>query len=118
MTRPEIAEFLLLRHGLREALVNIPPPPTPPFDDINTFEPIGAPWPAIRKWLPADGTDPRAVFPEGIVSTHRASKEMRLDDKRPLGLEPTCGSSFPAHRRKSRCKKKPWHRGSQSLISQ
>jgi|GEM_PF-4103429 len=32
ITRPEAIEFFLRLHSLREALVNIPPPPDPPYD--------------------------------------------------------------------------------------
>ena len=64
------------------------PPPDAPFD-IDTFEPIDPPWPAIREWIPADATDPLAVFPEDIVSTHWVPKEIRLDDDRTLVLDPS-----------------------------
>ena len=47
------------------------------------------PWPAIREWIPADATDPLAVFPEDIVSTHWVPKEIRLDDERTLVLDPS-----------------------------
>jgi hypothetical protein len=88
ISRPESIEFFLRLHGLWEALVNIPPPPDPPFD-IDTFEPIDPPWPAIREWIPADDTDPQAVFPEDSVSTHWVPKEIRLDDDRTLVLDPS-----------------------------
>jgi hypothetical protein len=88
LTRPEAVEFFLRLHGLWEGLVNIPPPPDAPFD-IDTFEPIDPPWPAIREWIPADATDPLAVFPEDIVSTHWVPKEIRLDDERTLVLDPS-----------------------------
>jgi hypothetical protein len=84
LTRPEAIEFFLHLHALWEGLVNIPPPPDPPFD-IDTSEPIDPPWPAIREWILADDTDPQAVFPEDIVSTHWVPKEIRLDDDRTLG---------------------------------
>jgi hypothetical protein len=86
LTRPEAVEFFLRLHGLWEGLVNIPPPPDAPFD-IDTFEPIDPPWPAIREWIPADATDPLAVFPEDILSTHWVPKEIRLDDERTLVLD-------------------------------
>ena len=53
------------------------------------FEPIDPPWPAIREWIPADATDPLAVFPEDILSTHWVPKEIRLDDERTLVLDPS-----------------------------
>jgi hypothetical protein len=46
-------------------------------------------WPVIREWIPADDTDPLAVFPEDIVSTHWVPKEIRLDDERTLVLDPS-----------------------------
>ena len=55
----------------------------------DTFEPIDPPWPAIREWIPADATDPLAVFPEDILSTHWVPKEIRLDDERTLVLDPS-----------------------------
>jgi len=64
------------------------PPPDPPFD-IDTFEPIDPPWPAIREWIPPDNTDPPAVFPEDIASTHLVPKDIRLDDDRTLVLDPS-----------------------------
>jgi hypothetical protein len=88
LTRPEAIEFFLRLHGLWEGLVKIPPPPDPPFD-IDTFEPIDPPWPALREWIPADDTDPQAVFPEDSVSTHWVPKEIRLDDYRTLVLDPS-----------------------------
>jgi hypothetical protein len=88
LTRPEAVEFFLRLHGLWEGLVNIPPPPDAPFD-IDTFEPIDPPWPAIREWIPADATDPLAVFPEDILSTHWVPKEIRLDDERTLVIDPS-----------------------------
>ena len=88
LTRPEAIEFFLRLHGLWDGLVNIPPPPDPPFD-LDTFEPIDPPWPAIREWIPAAATDPLAVFPEDILSTHWVPKEIRLDDERTLVLDPS-----------------------------
>jgi len=87
MTHEDI-EFFLRLHGLWEALVNIPPPPDPPFD-IDTFEPLDPPWPAIREWLSADDTDPQAVFPEDIVATYWVPKESRLDDEHTLVPDPS-----------------------------
>ncbi len=50
-------EFFLRLHGLWEGIIDIPPPPDPPFD-IETFEPIEPPWQAIREWIPDDDADP------------------------------------------------------------
>jgi hypothetical protein len=47
-------------------------------DPQHTFEPIDPPWPAIREWIPADGTDPPVVFPDDIVSSHWVPKEIRF----------------------------------------
>jgi hypothetical protein len=60
--------------------------PDPPFD-LETFEPIDPPWPAIREWIPADDHNPQAVFPEDSVTTHWVPKEIRLDDERTLVLD-------------------------------
>jgi len=64
-TRPEAIEFFLRLHGLWQALLNIPPPPDPPYD-IESFEPIDPPWPAIQEWIPADENDPDALWPSEL----------------------------------------------------
>ncbi len=51
--RPGEIEFFLRLHNLWEPVIDIPPPPLPPFD-IETFESIEPPWQAIRQWIPAD----------------------------------------------------------------
>ena len=56
--RPGEIEFFLRLHGLWESVIDIPPPPDPPFD-IETFEPVEPPWQAIREWIPADDGEPR-----------------------------------------------------------
>ena len=43
----------------------------------------------IREGIPADDTDPQAVFPEDIVSTHWVTNEIHLDDDRTLVLDPS-----------------------------
>ncbi len=55
--RPGEIEFFLRLHGLWEGVIDIPPPPDPPFD-IETFEPIEPPWQAIREWIPDDDAEP------------------------------------------------------------
>ena len=55
--RPGEIEFFLRLHGLWEFVIDIPPPPDPPFD-IETFEPVEPPWQAIREWIPADDGEP------------------------------------------------------------
>ena len=52
----EIIEFFLRLYGLWEGIIDIPPPPRPPFD-IETFEPIEPPWQAIKEWIPDDEPD-------------------------------------------------------------
>jgi hypothetical protein len=54
--RPEQIEFFLRLYGLWEGIIDIPPPPRPPFD-IETFEPIEPPWQAIKEWIPDDEPD-------------------------------------------------------------
>jgi hypothetical protein len=46
-------QFFLRLWGLWEGVINIPPPPKPPFD-IETFEPIIPPQRAIKEWVPDD----------------------------------------------------------------
>ena len=53
---PGKIEFLLRLYGLWEGVIDIPPPPKPPFD-IKTFEPIEPPWQAIKEWIPDDVPD-------------------------------------------------------------
>jgi hypothetical protein len=55
--RPGEIQFFLRLHGLWEGIIDIPPPPDPPFD-IDTFEPIEPPWQAIREWIPDDDAEP------------------------------------------------------------
>ena len=43
---------------------------TPPRPHLGTFVPIGTNRLAIREWIPANDTDPQAVFAKDIVSTH------------------------------------------------
>jgi hypothetical protein len=55
--RPGEIEFFLRLHGLWQSVVDIPPPPDPPFD-IETFEPVEPPWQAIRR---GGGREPLGV---------------------------------------------------------
>ena len=57
IVRPGEVPFFLRLHGLWEGIIDIPPPPDPPFD-IETFEPIAPPWQAIREWIPDDDAEP------------------------------------------------------------
>ena len=59
--RPGEIRFFLCLHGLWEAIIDIPPPPDPPFD-IETSEPIEPPWQAIREWIPDDDAEPSFEF--------------------------------------------------------
>ena len=66
----------------------------PSQSTIHRLQPPSAnksdtPGPVIREWIPADATDPLAVFPEDIVCTHWVPKEIRLDDDRTLVLDPS-----------------------------
>jgi hypothetical protein len=79
-------EFFLRLHGLWLGVIDIPPPPDPPFD-IETFEPIEPPWQAIREWIPddeapaqADWFDQRAVSGKAV--------EISLEDGSTLVLDP------------------------------
>jgi hypothetical protein len=54
-------QFFLRLHGLWEGIIDIPPPPDPPFD-IETFEPIEPPWQAILEWIPAEEGEPSFDF--------------------------------------------------------
>jgi len=67
--------------------VNLPPPPDPPFD-IDPFEPIDSPWPAIREWIPADDTDPQASWISELPDPLWTPTEIQLDEKRILVLDP------------------------------
>ena len=87
-TRPEAIAFFLLLHGLWEPLGNSSRPRDPSFE-LDTFESIDPPWPAIREWIRADDTDPQAIFPKDIVSTHWVPKEIRFDHERTLVLDPS-----------------------------
>ncbi len=45
----------------------IPPPPNPPFD-LDTFEPIDPPWPAIREWITSlPATEAKDTAISGLV---------------------------------------------------
>ena len=59
--RPGEIQFFLRLHGLWEGVLDLPPPPDPPFD-IETFEPIVPPWQAIREWIPDDDAEPSFDF--------------------------------------------------------
>ena len=88
IVRPEQIEFFLRLLGLWEGVIDIPPPPDPPFD-IESFEPIEPPWQAIRQWIPADDDEP--VFER--FDTHLSNEstwkpaQIPLDDDRILVLD-------------------------------
>ena len=56
IVRPSEIQFFLRLHGLWEGVLDLPPPPDPPFD-IEAFEPIEPPWQAIREWIPDDDAE-------------------------------------------------------------
>ena len=96
--RPEQIEFFLRLYGLWEGIIDIPPPPRPPFD-IETFEPIEPPWQAIKEWIPDDEPDltwfnqprkPSEPDPDWFdQSAAWKAPEVLLDDGRILVLEYT-----------------------------
>ena len=61
IVRPGEIQFFLRLHGLWDGVIDLPPPPDPPFD-IETFEPIEPPWQAIREWIPDDDAEPSFDF--------------------------------------------------------
>ncbi len=88
LIQPEKIEFFLRLLGLWEGLINIPPPPDPPFD-IETFEPIEPPWQAIKQWIPADADEPAFRWQDTHQSNECAwkPKEVPLGDDRVLVLD-------------------------------
>ena len=88
LIQPEKIEFFLRLLGLWEGLINIPPPPDPPFD-IETFEPIEPPWQAIKQWIPADDNEPSFHWQDAHHSNESTWKprEIPLGDDRILVLD-------------------------------
>ena len=88
LIQPEKIEFFLRLLGLWEGLINIPPPPDPPFD-IETFEPIEPPWQAIKQWISADDDEPSFHWQDAHHSNESSWKprEIPLDDGRILILD-------------------------------
>ena len=74
LTRPEEIQFFLRLHGLWEGILDIPPPPDPPYD-IETMEPIRVP--ALFRWAHVQES-------ESLDSSHLAwqAPELPLDDER------------------------------------
>ena len=81
--RPEEIEFFLRLHGLWEGVIDIPPPPAPPFD-IESFEPVEPAWQAIREWIPDDDPDDTARFDQRPAWK---APVVHLDEDRVLVLE-------------------------------
>jgi hypothetical protein len=88
LIQPEKIEFFLRLLGMWEGLINIPPPPDPPFD-IETFEPIEPPWQAIKQWIPADDDEISFRWKDALQSNESRwkPKEVPLDDDRILVLD-------------------------------
>jgi hypothetical protein len=96
--RLEQIEFFLRLYGLWEGIIDIPPPPSPPFD-IETMEPIEPPWQAIKEWIPDDEPDldwfnrprnPSNIDPDGFDQRPTWKPvEIQLDDGRTLAREYT-----------------------------
>jgi hypothetical protein len=92
LIQPEKIEFFLRLMGMWEGLINIPPPPDPPFD-IETFEPIEPPWHAIKQWIPADDDEVVAGGSDPGWAAHHSNespwkpKEVLLDEDRILVLD-------------------------------
>jgi hypothetical protein len=95
--RPEEIEFLLRLLGLWEGIIDIPPPPAPPFD-VETMEPIEPPpgfyWPEdddpdafhLESLDPSPWEWPQA--PAGIEDQPAwKAPELKLDDERILVLD-------------------------------
>jgi hypothetical protein len=55
LIRPEEIEFFLRLHGMWEGIIDIPPPPEPPYN-IEAMEPIRVP--ALWEWADAQEQDP------------------------------------------------------------
>lgn len=88
LIQPEKIEFFLRLLGMWEGLINIPPPPDPPFD-IETFEPIEPPWQTIKQWIPADDDAISFRWKDAHQSNESRwkPKEVPLDDDRILVLD-------------------------------
>ncbi len=79
LTRPEEIEFFLRLHGMWEGIIDIPPPPEPPYD-IETMEPIRVP--ALFRWAQEEES-------ETLDASHVPwqAPELPLDDERILVLD-------------------------------
>ena len=85
IVRPGEVQFFLRLHGLWEGIIDLPPPPDPPFD-IETFEPIAPPWQAIREWIPDDDAEPSFDFFDQRPDSGK-SVEIRREDGSILVLD-------------------------------
>ena len=73
-------QFFLRLHGLWEGVIDLPPPPDPPF------EPIEPPWQAIREWIPDDDAESGFdLFDQRLPS--RKPVEIPLEDGSILVLD-------------------------------
>jgi len=79
LTRPEEIEFFLRLHGMWEGIIDIPPPPEPPYD-IETMEPIRVP----VLWCWAEEQDSPTLDASHVPWQ---APELPLDDERILVLD-------------------------------
>jgi len=79
LTRPEEIEFFLRLHGMWEGVLDIPPPPAPPYD-IETMEPIRVP----ALFRRAQQEDSETLDASRIPCQ---TPELPLDDERILVLD-------------------------------
>lgn len=84
LQRPEEIQFFLQLHGLWEGIIDIPPPPDPPYD-IDTMEPLSCPFERLLERRPAAAG--RASSGVRSYDTEWQAPELPLDDERILVLD-------------------------------
>ncbi|MGD7653931.1 MAG: IS91 family transposase [Verrucomicrobiales bacterium] len=87
--RPEEIQFYLRLFGLWEGIVDIPPPPKPPYD-VVTMEPLDPPpqWNSESERIEAaDPDQPELFIEDADQSSGWKPREIRLDDGRILVLD-------------------------------
>ena len=91
LQRPEEVQFFLQLHGMWEGIIDIPPPPDPPFD-IDTMEPLSCPFERLlerrRQFTSSSANSPQVEW---------QAPELPLDDERILVLDadPAPPDDFP-----------------------